>query len=240
MMTGINSESNIRAIDGEKVLCIVPAYNEANSIGGVLQGVMQHLPALVVDDGSTDGTAQEAAQRGAEVYQQSPNQGKGVALRAGFNIALEEGYQAVVTLDADGQHDPGEIPSFLNAYRVSKADLIIGQRDFSQIPIVRRIANTSGMLAFSWALGQEIKDNQSGYRLISRRMMQALMESQEPGFEFEVEMIVTCVQRGFQLEWVPIRTIYRGETSHINPFKHIYEFTRMVLQTRSKMQESHK
>lgn len=240
MTTGISSEGNVCGKDGAHILCIVPAYNEQNAIGEVLHGILEHLPALVIDDGSTDATAQEAAQCGAEVYRQSPNQGKGVALRAGFKIALEEGYQAVVTLDADGQHDPGEIPSFLNAYKASKADLIIGERDFSQIPIVRRIANTSGMLAFSWALGQEIRDNQSGYRLISRRMMEALRESQETGFEFEVEMIVTCIQRGFQLEWVPIRTIYRGETSHINPLKHIYEFTRMVAQTRSKMKDIHK
>jgi glycosyltransferase involved in cell wall biosynthesis len=236
-MTGMNIDCKVKGQETAHIFGIVPAYNEAEAIGDVIARVRKHIPVLVIDDGSSDKTAQVAEQGGADVYRQSPNQGKGAALRAGFDIALKHGYQAVLTLDADGQHDPDEIPSFLDAYQLTGADLIIGERDFSQIPPVRRMANTLGMWSFSWAVGQQIKDNQSGYRLISRRMMLAAGESHESGFEFEVEMIVTCIQRGYQLGWVPIRTIYRGEESHIHPFKHTIEFTRMVLQTRSKMRK---
>ena len=114
--------------------------------------------------------------------------------------------------------------------------MIIGKRDFNQIPPVRRLANSLGKWSFSWAVGQPIEDNQSGYRLLNRRMMEAVLESKETGFEFEVEMIVSCIQRGYTLEWVPIKTIYRDEGSHIHPLRHTYEFTRLVLQTRNKME----
>ena len=166
---------------------------------------------------------------------QNPNQGKGTALRAGFSYALENGYQAVLTLDADGQHDPDEIPKFTQSYRDSQANLIIGQRDFSQMPPTRRLANSIGQWSFSWALGQQVPDNQSGYRLIDREMMEAMLNSQEGGFEFEVDMIVTCVLRGLQLEWVPIRTIYRGETSHISAYEHITNFARILYRTRQRV-----
>jgi glycosyltransferase involved in cell wall biosynthesis len=223
--------------ESAQILGIIPAYNEAEKIGGVISAAFEHLPVLVIDDGSQDETAQIAEGRGAKVFRQNPNQGKGIALRAGFLYAIEAGYQAVVTLDADGQHDPDEIPTFLKAYRDTGADLIIGERDFSQIPPVRRMANTLGKWSFSWAVGKPIGDNQSGYRLISSRMMEAVLGSQESGFEFEVEMIVICIQREWKLEWVPIRTIYGGEGSHIQPLKHTIEFTRMVLQTRRKMKD---
>jgi glycosyltransferase involved in cell wall biosynthesis len=221
----------------QNILGIVPAFNEAASIGDVVSNAIKFLPVLVIDDGSRDSTAQLAEQSGANVYRQTPNQGKGVSLRAGFKIALREGYRSVITLDADGQHDPSEIPSFIDTYQRTKADLIIGARDFSQIPPVRRLANTLGRWSFSWAVGQQIRDNQSGYRLLSRRMMEAVAESRETGFEFEVEMIVTCIQYGYQLQWVPIRTIYLGEASHIHPLKHTIEFSRMIMQTRRKMRQ---
>jgi glycosyltransferase involved in cell wall biosynthesis len=220
------------------VLALIPAYNEAERITPVIVGALAHLPVLVVDDGSNDNTSQVAKDNGAEVLNQSPNQGKGGALRTGFQRAIDEGYQAVLTLDADGQHDPVEIPAFLESFNRTDADLIIGQRDFSQIPPIRRLANTLGRWSFSWAVGQPVLDNQSGFRLINRRMMEAMLGSGEKGFEFEVEMIVVCIQLGYTLEWVPIRTIYTGEGSHIHPLKHVIEFTRMVLQTRRKMRQS--
>ncbi|MEA3337532.1 MAG: glycosyltransferase family 2 protein [Chloroflexota bacterium] len=216
-------------------LALIPAYNEAERVGPVVVEASQHLPVLVVDDGSRDATAQIAEQAGATVLQQVPNQGKGAALRAGMQWALDRDYQAVVTLDADGQHDPAEIPLFLDACEKSHPDLIIGARNFEQMPAIRRMSNMVGRWSFSWALGQQVRDNQSGYRLLNRRMMEAVLGSQEQGFEFEVEMIVTCVRQGYQLEWVPISTIYAGETSHINPMDHAASWVRMVRQTRKKM-----
>jgi glycosyltransferase involved in cell wall biosynthesis len=142
----------------------------------------------------------------------------------------------VITLDADGQHDPAEIPVFLQVYAESRADLIIGRRDFRRMPPVRRLSNTLGTWLLSWALGQPVADNQSGYRLVSRRLMEALRQPVERGFEFEVEMLVVCLLNGFRLEWVPIRTIYAGEKSHISPLRHLVKFVQVSLRARRMMQ----
>jgi glycosyltransferase involved in cell wall biosynthesis len=226
---------NKKDVDDPYVLALIPAYNEERHIADVVTATRLRLPVLVVDDGSTDRSAARAETAGAQLLRQSPNQGKGAALRAGFRYATEKNFQAVVTLDADGQHDPAEIPKFIHRYQQAPADLIIGARDFSKIPLVRRLTNTFGRWSFSWALGQPDQDNQSGYRLISRRMIEAMLSSQEVGFEFEVEMIVVCVQCGYTLDWVPIRTIYAGERSHINPLRHTIHYFRMLWQTRQRM-----
>lgn len=219
----------------QHILAVIPAYNEQERIAPVVAGARQHIPVLVVDDGSSDSTAALAEAAGATVLRQVPNQGKGAALRAGFRHALKEGYEAVITLDADGQHAPDEIPRFLEAYAQGGADLIIGRRDFAGMPPVRRVSNTLGTLLFSWALGQHIPDNQSGYRLISRRLMEAVLNSAEQGFEFEVEMITVCVTEGYRLAWVPIRTIYAGEKSHIRPLHHLRHFLRVVRAARRRV-----
>jgi glycosyltransferase involved in cell wall biosynthesis len=215
------------------ILVLIPAYNEGAHIGAVVESALAHLPVLVVDDGSSDDSALKAKNAGALVVVQHPNQGKGAALLAGLQRALGEEFQAVITLDADGQHDPSEIPSFIHAYEQSKADLIIGQRDFSHMPLVRRLSNTIGTWIFSLASGRSVPDNQSGYRLLSRRMIAALVENGglERGFEFEIEMIVTCILKGYTLDWVPIRTIYAGEKSHIRPFKHLVKFLQVSWRT---------
>ena len=226
----------------KRVLALIPAYNEAAHIAQVVRSTQAHLPAVVVDDGSSDETASLALSAGAEVLVQTPNQGKGAALRRGFRHALDHGYDAVLTLDADGQHDPDEIPAFLAAYGGRGSDLIIGQRDFSQMPPVRRLSNSLGTQIFSWALGQPVADNQSGYRLISRRLLEVLERhpSQESGFEFEVEMIVLCVLAGYTLDWVPIRTIYAGEKSHIRPLRHLAKFLQVSWRTRRMIQKAGK
>lgn len=218
-----------------RVLALIPAYNEESAIAVVVRGALEHLPVLVVDDGSSDETAARARSAGAELLAQQPNQGKGAALLAGFAYALAQGYEAVVTLDADGQHDPAEIPRFLDAYAASGADLIVGRRDFKHMPPVRRASNTIGTWLLSWALGQPVADNQSGYRLLSRRMMESISRPEERGFEFEVEMLAVCLLNGFQLEWVPIRTIYAGEKSHISPIRHAVKFVQVTLRTRRMM-----
>jgi glycosyltransferase involved in cell wall biosynthesis len=237
-----------------RVLALVPGYEEGPRIGAVVTAVRRHLPVLVVDDGSTDATAANAEAAGAEVLRQVPNQGKGAALRAGFRRALDEGWDAVVTLDADGQHDPDEIPRFVAAFGARDAlglpaapgapahdapgahgprpELVIGRRDFSRMPPVRRLSNNVGTALFSWAVGRHIPDNQSGYRLLGRRMLAAMLDSRESGFEFEVEMIATCLRRGWTIDWVPISTIYAGEPSHVKPVAHLRHFLRATAAAR--------
>ena len=212
-----------------RFLALVPAHDEERRIGWVVDVASRQLPVLVVDDGSADGTATIARAAGATVVDQRPNQGKGAALRAGFAAAIESGVEAVITLDGDGQHDPAEIPSFLAAHALRTvegvpSELIIGRRDFSRMPLVRRIANTLGTLVLSVALGRYVPDNQSGYRLVGRRLMREMLASSEDGFAFEVEMIAVCQREGWPIGWVPIGTRYGGERSHIRPLAHLREF----------------
>ena len=223
-----------------RVLALIPAYNESQHVAAVVRVAREYLPVLVVDDGSTDNTTLQAGIAGAEVICQRPNQGKGSALLAGFKHALEKDYDAVLTLDADGQHDPQEITAFLRAFEKSQADLIIGQRNFSAMPPVRRLSNTLGTFIFSLAAGRSIPDNQSGYRLISRRLMEVMLAPVERGFEFEVEMIVSCIQHGYKLDWVPIRTIYADEKSHIKPLKHVMKFLQVSLHGWSALRAARK
>jgi glycosyltransferase involved in cell wall biosynthesis len=215
----------------DRALALIPGYQEGPRVARVVEAAARHLPVLVVDDGSTDDTADAAEAAGAHVLRQRPNQGKGAALRAGFRYALEGDWDAVVTLDADGQHDPDEIPRFVAAFGAPGAsgprpELIIGRRDFDRMPPVRRLSNVLGTAMFSWAVGQPIADNQSGFRLLGRRLMAATLDSAEPGFEFEVEMIAVCLRRGWTLGWVPISTIYAGEPSHVRPITHLRHFVR--------------
>jgi hypothetical protein len=148
------------------------------------------------------------------------------------------GFDFVITLDADGQHNPNEITDFIDSYFTEKKDLIIGYRDFSKMPFVRRLANTIGGWLFTWAIQIPIKDNQSGYRLISKDLITKILDSKELGFEYEVEMIVRCIKSGLKIDWVPIQTIYADETSHIRPFHHFINFIRVVISTRKRMKSS--
>jgi glycosyltransferase involved in cell wall biosynthesis len=217
------------------VVAVIPAYQAAAHLGDVIRGVARYLPVVVVDDGSSDGTAQIASLAGAEVLRQDRNQGKGAALRRGFSHALESGAQAVVTLDADGQHDPDRVPAFLDAWRASGAPLVIGRRDFDRMPISRRLANELGTRVFSWAVGHRIPDNQSGYRLIARPLLPHLLGSGEAGFEFEVEMITDAIRAGLAIEWVEIPTIYEDAGSHIRPLAHVRNFLRVAWAARESI-----
>ncbi|HEX6587791.1 MAG TPA: glycosyltransferase family 2 protein [Longimicrobiales bacterium] len=216
------------------IIALIPAYNAAHLVAPVIEEARRHLPVVVVDDGSTDDTAAVAEAAGARVIRQVPNQGKGAALKNGFRTLLAEGVEAVVTLDADGQHDPGEIPKLLAAWRRDRPEMVVGARDYDEMPFVRRLSNKVGRRSIEWALGAEVADNQSGYRVIGRRLMQTMLDSGESGFEFEVWMIVLSVRNGWKMSWVPIRTIYGDQGSHIKPLEHVKGYFRTISAIRTE------
>ncbi len=227
-------------------LALIPAWNEAVRIAPVVEATRAHLPVLVVDDGSRDETSAVAESAGATVVRHPQNRGKGAALMTGFAWALEHGYEAVITLDADCQHDPDEIPKFLAAYEAGAGDLIIGRRDFAQMPFPRNYTNhIFGSRLLSWALKTRIYDSQSGYRLYGRRLLENL-DLAATGFEWEVEVIIQAVcgqpqqSRGMRIGWVEIRTIYGvGEVSYFHPLKDSARFLAVVWRAwRNKRQEA--
>lgn len=212
----------------DKILAMIPAWNEEAFIGPVIEATLIQLPVLVVDDGSQDRTPDIATSAGAEVVRHEENMGKGQALVTGFEWTLTQGFDAVITLDADGQHDPTEIPNFVSAYKDKAGDLIIGRRDFGQMPFPNRYANPIGSWLLSKALGQRIYDNQCGFRLHTRRLLESL-DLKATGFELEVEVVMQAVCLGMTIAWVPIRTIYgTGKVSYFHPLHDTIRFLKMV------------
>ncbi len=214
------------------IIALIPAWNEASRLGPVINQTHEHLPVLVVDDGSEDATARVAREAGAAVISHTQNQGKGVALMTGFDFALAHDYGAVLTLDADGQHDPADIPKFVSAYASGNWDLIIGKRDFGQMPFPRCYTNPFGSWLLSRALDERILDNQSGFRLHNGDLLK-MLNLTTSGFELEVEVIIQAVCRDMRIGWVEIRTIYDvDKVSYFDPLKDSARFLGMVWRAR--------
>lgn len=209
------------------VLALLPAHNEQATVREVLEGVLNHVDqALVVDDGSDDRTGEEAASVRRTDVLRIPRTGKGGALRAGFQRAVDDGYDWVLTLDSDGQHDPGEIPAFLAAAHDERVPMVVGSRcgDLETMPWLRRATN----LVMSWWLSrlahQAIPDTQNGFRLISTSVLREIPLT-TCHFETESELLVAASRRGYRIGSVPIRTIYRkGGQSHIRKVPDTWRF----------------
>ena len=217
-----------------KTLVVIPAFNESAHLGRLLKKISSFIPlkdVLIIDDGSRDKTAVVAKNAGAVVLSFSVNQGKGRALRAGFDFAIKKGYDAVITMDADGQHDPSELPKFLKQFKKNGADLIIGTREqnISEMPLLRYFVNKTTSLVTSILTGVRVNDSQSGYRLIKRNLLKKV-NLKTSRFQTETEIIVKAARAGFKIGEIPIETIYlENLKSHINPFIDTYRFIRLSL-----------
>jgi glycosyltransferase involved in cell wall biosynthesis len=217
-----------------KILIVIPAFNEEKNIGNLLKkisSVFSLKDVLVVDDGSKDKTSLIAKKAGTMVLKLKSNQGKGLALRAGFDFAIKHGYDAVITMDADGQHDPGEIPLFLEKYKKSGADLIVGTRKYnlSEMPSLRFLVNNTTSIITSILSGIRIHDSQSGFRIIKKKLLKEinLMTNR---FQMETEIIIKAARAGFSIKELPISTIYFEKfKSHINPFIDTVRFIRLAV-----------
>jgi glycosyltransferase involved in cell wall biosynthesis len=223
-----------------RLLVLLPAYNEARAIADVVRGVLRHLPhVLVIDDGSTDDTAARAGEAGAEVIRLHPNQGKGVALEQGFAYALAQGYDAVVTMDSDGQHSPEDLPRFVEAFAEARYPVLIGNRmtSTSQMPTVRKWTNRLMSFLLSRVMGQSVPDTQNGYRLYHMAAIQDVTID-SARFAAESEILLHAATRGIRIGSVPVRTIYGDEQSKINPVKDTFRFLRMLMRFRREMRRS--
>jgi glycosyltransferase involved in cell wall biosynthesis len=204
-----------------RVAALVPAYQAAAHLGEVLLGLAALDPApevVVVDDGSRDATAEVARGFGARVVSFAANRGKGHALLAGFD-ALRHA-EAVVTLDADGQHPPECLPAFVAAAEAG-ADLVLGARAFAgRMPAGRRFANGFSSGWASWLAGQRVSDSQCGYRLYRRGVLDRTPVT-PGGYELESEIVVRAARLGFRIGEVPIPTVYGEEKSQIRAFRDV-------------------
>ena len=209
---------------------IIPTYNESKNIGKVLAEIKQYkIGVIVIDDGSTDATSEIANNQGAIVLNNEKNQGKGASLIRGFNYALSKGYDAVITMDGDGQHLPEDIPYFLRLAEYSDSQIFIGNRmnKTKNMPVVRVFTNRFMSWIISSIIGQSVPDTQCGYRLIKKKVLEKI-NLRTANYEIESEIIIKGARAGFKIEAVPIKTIYRDEKSKINPFVDSLRFLKFI------------
>jgi len=203
-----------------RLAAAIPAFQAEPSVGDIVRRTRHHIAdVLVIDDGSLDRTAAVARDAGAEVKSLTPNRGKGIALRTAFEVLFSRGFDAVITLDADAQHLPEEIPRLIEVGECG-ADLVLGTRAhlFAEMGSVRRMSNRLSSRAISLAAGRPLTDVQTGFRLYTRHLIEA---TGFPGSRFEAEsaVVVRAARAGFRIGSVPVRLGFADgrTTSHFRP-----------------------
>ena len=219
-----------------ELVCVIPAFNAEATLGSVVAGLRTSLPlahVIVVDDGSSDATRELARATADETVVHDRNRGKGAALRSGFEAALRAGARKVLTIDADGQHDPGCAPALVEKLR--EADIVIGtrQRIRSQMPLRRRFSNALSSAAISRCAGCVLPDTQSGFRAMRAGVIERV-QAQGDRYEFETDFIIQAARAGFRIAGVPIPTIY-GAPSHFHEIKDTLRVARMIWRHREKL-----
>lgn len=213
-----------------RYVALIPAFNAAETIGDVIRGIRQlGLPVVVVDDGSRDTTAAVAAEQGAVVISHLRNEGKGAALRTGFQYALRETYDGVITVDSDGQHDPAEIPRLIEAGERQHAGLVVGNRmgNGQAMPPLRRWTNRVMSRIVSMVSRQHIPDSQCGFRLIRKELL-ASVPLTATRYEIETELLLAAGRKRWKTVSVPVQSIYHGRPSHIRPLQDAWRFLQLI------------
>jgi len=214
--------------------CLIPAYNEEKTIASVIEGCKRYISdIIVVDDGSTDLTKKIAKEKGVVVISHKKNMGKGVALKTGFSYALRNEFDALLSIDADGQHDPNEIPNFINTFKRDNSDIIIGARLWQKenIPAIKYLPNKVGVYFISKAAGQEIADTQSGFRLYTKKVLESV-DFRGRGFEAETELLIKASRMGLKITCFPIKAIYpENYKSNFRPVRDFIKISLTVIKT---------
>jgi glycosyltransferase involved in cell wall biosynthesis len=214
-----------------KICVIIPTYNEANAIANLVRKIkQQELEVVVVDDGSYDNTFRIAEDSGATVLHNPNNEGKGASLIKGFCYASGKDFDAVITMDGDGQHLPSEIPYFIRLAKYSNSGIFIGNRMLKRkdMPLIRILTNKLMSWFISSLAKQKIPDTQCGFRLIKKEVLKKI-DLRTRKYETESEIIIQAARLGFKIESVLIKTIYKGEKSQINPIIDTMRFIKFIL-----------
>ena len=217
-------------------LCVlIPAYNAEATLRGVIEGAKRsRLDIVVVDDGSTDSTPRIVREMGVTLLQHPENRGKGRALRTGFNYVIEHGYEAVITIDADGQHGAADIPRFVELYRQQRPDIIIGSRaaQFHEMPWLRRFWNRLGAKAVSRLTKISVSDSQSGYRLVRSEVIGDVKLTTST-YEMEMELLIKACKKGYRVVTMDVigHAINDTSTSHFRPVVDTFKICMLYLRS---------
>jgi len=222
-----------------RLIAVIPAYQESATIAEVIARLRTALPeiaVLVVDDGSTDGTADLARAAGAEVLGGAANQGKGAALRLGMRAALARGAGFVATLDGDGQHRPEDLPR-LAALMAPDVIVIGSRRGSSGQPAARRRANRVADFWVSWAARHPIADSQSGFRIYPAAALTDLdrYEGRARRFSFESEILIDAARRGITTVAADIPALYGAALRRPSHFRPVADIARIVIMVAGKL-----
>ena len=211
---------------------LIPTYNNAGTLGAVLNDVLTYTPhIIVVNDGSTDETNTVLAQfPSLQVVSYSPNRGKGIALRRGFAHAVKQGYDYVITMDADGQHFASDLPSMLEQAEIRPGTLVIGARNLHQenMPGKSTSANKVSNFWFRVTTGLKGPDTQSGYRLYPLFRMRK-MRFFCTKYEFEIEVLVRSAWKGIKVDWAPVKVYYPPPEERVSHFRPVPDVTRITI-----------
>jgi glycosyltransferase involved in cell wall biosynthesis len=220
----------------KRILAVIPAYNEAGRIGGVIRAIQRievPINVVVIDDGSKDKTAAVAREQGAKVVRLPFNLGYGAALQTGFRYALERGYEYVLQLDGDGQHDPREASVLLEKVVAGEVDLVIGSRFLGQgyrTSFVRRAGSVLFGLVTSWIIGQRITDPTSGYRAMNRRVTEFYTGERFPADFPDADVIIMLHRAGFRVAEAPIHALSASPKQSMHSgLKPLYYVLKMLL-----------
>nr|WP_307735111.1 DUF2062 domain-containing protein [Chitinophaga nivalis] len=214
---------------------MIPTYNNAATLGAVLADALSYTShVIVVNDGATDDTAAVLEQYPAiQLVSYSPNRGKGIALRRGFSYAAAQGYQYVITMDADGQHFASDLPVMLDKIKENPDALVIGARNLQQenMPGKNTFANKFSNFWFYVETGLKAPDTQSGYRLYPLHRMRN-MHFWCTKYEFEIEVLVRSAWKGIKIDWAPVKVYYPPAEERVSHFRPFRDFSRIsVLNT---------
>lgn len=212
---------------------IIPAYDPGSRFRELLERLAAVVPperVLVVDDGSGEDLRGAAENAGTGYLRHDRNRGKGAALRSGFAYWLERGADAVVTMDADLQHAPEDVPRFVAEAQRAGCDIVIGDRlhDVTGMPLHRRLSNTLTTLLVGLRTGVRVPDSQSGFRLIRSRVLRTV-RTETDGFEMETEFLIAALSQRCTVGSVPIATVYAGERSHMTHLRTTVDFISVLL-----------
>jgi len=224
----------------EKYCVIIPSYMEAKRIAEVVSHVLRYVKAVVViDDGSADATSEEARKAGATVIRHDINKGKAAALKTGLDYARNCGFHVVICMDGDGQHDPDDIPTFIEAYVRTGVPALIGNRmgDLTNMPLIRQWTNKFTSWFLSREMNQYVPDTQCGYRLYRCDIIPFVSADSER-FAAESEILLRIADHGLRIDAVPIKTVYRDEKSKIRPFKDSIRFFSMMRRYRKSRKQA--
>jgi glycosyltransferase involved in cell wall biosynthesis len=215
-----------------KVAVLIPTYNNANTLGSVLEDVLSYTShVIVVNDGSTDHTT-TVLDNFPQIQRvdYTPNRGKGIALRRGFRYALQQGYNYVITMDADGQHFASDLLVFLEKLPTHQRHIIIGARNLQQenMPGKNTFANKFSNFWFYVETGLKGPDTQSGYRLYPVYAMQG-MHFMCTKYEFEIEVLVRCSWKGIKINWAPVKVYYPPADERVSHFRPFRDFSRISI-----------